>query len=183
MAFLTMDADPYELNALKKIRLSAYAMAWMACSVAAVDRIDLFEKFLYRKLAITVKDLGSFFPGFCARYVLYGPFLDIFVQARFIDLQHVEYDVLPERPDISLDDISFREMQVNQVTGSPGDAVLGDADMEVVFPKSAGNCLCLGDIDRELFDHVPVLIVYVPMGAPVGNGQYLGIYILSRLTL
>ena len=33
--FLTREADPYELNALKNTRLSAYAIAWIASSVSS----------------------------------------------------------------------------------------------------------------------------------------------------
>ena len=60
-------------------------------------------------------------------------------------------------------------MEVDQLPGRASDTVLGNTDVKVVIPQCFCNRLRLGDIYRELCDHVPVRIVGMPVGAPVRN--------------
>ena len=173
--FLTREAVPYELNALKKTRLSAYAIARIACSCIFFNCIDLLEKFFYCKLAVPVKYLAVFFPGILGTVFLQRPFLNSFIQSRFVHFQGTENDILPESSDISFYDIPFREMLVNEIPGSAGDSMLGDTNMQVILPQGLCNRLRLRDIDGELFDHVPPFIVYMPVRAAIGYCKHLRI--------
>src|SRR5208337_184004 len=131
--------------------------------------VDLFIEFFYCHLAVAIEDLAVLFPGISGPVFFQSPVHDILVEGRLVDLQDAIGDILPECPDISLDDIALGEVQVDEVPRGAGDAVLGNTDVEVMVPQSLGDLFCAVDIDRELLDHVPVRIVRVAVGAAVSN--------------
>ena len=69
-------------------------------------------------------------------------------------------------------------MQVDKIPRGSGDTMLGYPDVEMVIPECFCNLLCPGDIDRELFDHIPVRVVGMAVRTAVCYGNHMRIDIV-----